>query len=472
MKFKSSPVEAHREVPLADNGQLERVIDVWKKQDHHRASSVNKNQCYILSIVTESTANKNNKLSEILGLVSSLGDDVVGQQTYQLKRANPKTLVGQGVLVEVAIEAKNKGANLLVVDAPLSPSQMRNIEFLTGLSISDREAIILNVFMSHAKTRAAKSQVEIAQLEYLRPRIRGIGLNMDQQTGGINCGKGAGETASELIARQMDKRLLILKKYLRQQKQAGKNQRKSRIKCKKVALVGYTNAGKTSLMNSLTNTNLSAKNLPFETLDTTTRRLKNDRGGHLLLSDTVGFIRDLPEKLLVSFESTLAEILEANLLLIVVDLSDDECKMHMQTVESMLAKLNADKKTRLYILNKSDQFEFPVDESDSQEQPCLRKKTIDTHAADLLSIVGNHPYVIVSTHSKADIKRLGDVIVSKAYSTLKVKKIFVPHHNTKAISMIFSGSKVLSADSSELGTLFIIEASKATIKRIMNFLSR
>src|SRR6185312_3400407 len=174
-----------------------------------------------------------------------------------------------------------------------SPSQARNLEDAAGIPVADREAIILNVFLRHARTRRAKIQVEAAQLEYLRPRIRGVGLDMDQQTGGMARARGPGETASELLARKLDGRLLELHKALRRLDASGRTQRRMRAGCRRMALVGYTNAGKTSLMNALTGAGLSARDVPFETLDTTSRCLTR-HGGDVIVSDTVGFIRRLP----------------------------------------------------------------------------------------------------------------------------------------------------------------------------------
>ena len=240
-------------------------------------------------------------------LVQSQGGRVVGQEICHLSEPNPRTLLGKGTAQEMAARARSCGATMLVLDAELSPSQTRNLEDTAGIPICDREAIILNVFLRHARTRRARIQVEIAQLEYLRPRIRGVGLDMDQQAGGMARARGPGETASELLARKLDGRLEELQKALRKLETSGRTQRRQRGACKRMVLVGYTNAGKTSLMNALTAAGLSARDMPFETLDTTSRCLTR-HGGDVLISDTVGFIRRLPERLLASFESTLAEI--------------------------------------------------------------------------------------------------------------------------------------------------------------------
>ena len=293
MKFSSKLVAEHSEVPLADEGRFKQIVESWQdaRLDTYvdsRGETEQGNVCYVLCLgsehftsehlTREKDTNLNGKMAEILGLLATLGEPVVGQQQYYLHQPNPKTLLGSGKLQQVADAAKRAGANMLVVDAKLTPSQTRNIEMQTGFAVCDREAIILNVFLRHAQTKAARIQVEIAQLHYLRPRIRGIGLNMDQQAGGIGASRGAGETASQLLARQLDNRLVQLQKSADKLNRASANQRQARSSCRQAALVGYTNAGKTSLMNALTQAGLSAKNAPFETLDTTTRVLSDQPG--------------------------------------------------------------------------------------------------------------------------------------------------------------------------------------------------
>lgn len=241
------------------------------------------------------------------------------------------------------------GARLLVLDAELSPSQTRNLGDLVGIPICDREAVILDVFLLHARTRRAKIQVEVAKLT----RIRGVGLDVDQQVGGMARARGPGETASELLARQLDTRLEALERARRRIEAAGGTQRPQRGACKRSALVGYTNAGKTSLMNALTAAGLSARDRPFETLDTTSRCL-TWHGGDVILADTVGFIRRLPPRLLASFESTLAEITAASLLLLVIDAADHEKELHLETTLSLLERVVAGGLPRFLVFNKLD----------------------------------------------------------------------------------------------------------------------
>jgi GTP-binding protein HflX len=241
--------------------------------------------------------------------VESQGDRVVAAEVHELHRPDPRTLIRSGVAARIGSQARDLGADLLVIDAELSPSQTRNLEDATGLRVADREAVILNVFERHATTPRARAQVELAHLEYLRPRIRGIGLDMDQQAGGVMGSRGSGDTASELLARNLDDRLVELRRRLEQISRTDAERRRRRTRAFRVALAGYTNAGKTSLMNALCDAGLSARDRPFETLDTTTRCLTR-HGGDVLLSDTVGFIRRLPDRLFASFQSTMAEISE------------------------------------------------------------------------------------------------------------------------------------------------------------------
>ncbi|HEU5072515.1 MAG TPA: hypothetical protein VFU02_00040, partial [Polyangiaceae bacterium] len=209
LKFNSKPVSEHSEVPLADQGEFEKLVEHWSA----RAATGDTvdpagSACYVVSVGSDhDPIARAAQLAEIVALVQHQGGRIVGHELCHLARPNPRTLLGKGVALAIAERARESGATMLVLDAELSPSQTRNLEDAAGIAICDREAIILNVFMRHARTRRAKIQVEIAQLEYLRPRIRGMGLDMDQQTGGNKNARGPGETASELMARKLDGRL-------------------------------------------------------------------------------------------------------------------------------------------------------------------------------------------------------------------------------------------------------------------------
>ncbi len=238
MRFYSQPVHEHAEVPLADEGEWERLVEP-------RQTTTEPTGVYVLSVGRERDALiRQAQLQEICELVRAQGDPILGQEIRMLTKSHPRTLLGKGSCQEVAERARACGARMIVLDAELSPSQMRNFEDLAGMPVCDREGIILNVFLQHASTRRARVQVEIAQLEYLRPRIRGVGIDMDQQMGGVKGSRGPGETASELLARKLDSRLAELEKLQLKFQRSELQQRQGRSKCRRIALVGYTTPAK------------------------------------------------------------------------------------------------------------------------------------------------------------------------------------------------------------------------------------
>jgi GTP-binding protein HflX len=334
-----------------------------------------------------------------------------------------------------------------VVDAALSPSQTRNLEETVGLPVCDREKVILDVFEKHATTRRARVQVEIANLEYLRPRIRGIGLSMDQQVGGFTTARGPGEKASELLARRLDGRLADLRRRLADLKEADSAQRKHRRRSARVALVGYTNAGKTSLMNALTSAGLSARDRPFETLDTTSRALSR-HGGDVLLSDTVGFIRRLPEYLLASFESTLAEVSEATHLVLVVDVSDPEVGEHLRITESMLERLGAGGIPRTVVFNKSDRLDAPMN--------------VDR----LTELAGGHPHLLMSSRDVESVAELRRTILDAVRVHHRERTVFVPYDRADIVGKIYATCRVLGTTATPTGTQIVIECEAHVVDDI------
>ena len=449
MRFHSKPVEENGEVPLADEGRLEEIAERWVPPQ--AASEPGEgSSCYVVSVgLWRSEAHKSAQLSEILGLVEANGGKIVGHESLQVRKAHPKTFLGTGTCQSLAERAKSCGATMIVIDAQLSPSQTRNLEDATGLAISDREIVILGVFRKSARTRAAQIQVEIAHLQYLRPRIRGLGLDMDQQAGGIMAGRGAGETASELLARQLDDRLVLLKRMAVKIERSSELNRKQRASCDRIALVGYTNAGKTSLMNALTGSDLSARSRPFETLDTTTRSLTR-LGGDVVLSDTVGFIRDLPERLLSSFATTLAEAKDATLLVIVVDLSDPEWQMHLQTTAAQLEKLDANQIPRFYVFNKVDLLDGAVPE-------------------DLIaSAVGGAPHRAISSRDERAIDELREALVQHARGEQHARAtVRVPYAAASLSAEIYRSTAVLSTEATDEGLEMTIEGPAHAVARIV-----
>jgi GTPase len=455
LKFNSKPVSEHSEVPLADGGELEKLVEHWSARQALSAPVDDAGSaCYVVSIGADrDPVARAAQLAEIVSLVQHQGGRVVGQELCHLTRPNARTLLGKGTAQAITERARELGATMLVLDAELSPSQTRNLEDAVGMAICDREAIILNVFLRHARTRRAKIQVEIAQLEYLRPRIRGVGLDMDQQTGGNKNARGPGETASELMARKLDGRLKELKNALSSCETSSLTQRQQRSGCQRIALVGYTNAGKTSLMNALTAAELSARDMPFETLDTTSRCLTR-HGGEVVVSDTVGFIRRLPERLLASFQSTLSEINEASLLLIVVDVSDPERELQLQTTLGLIEKMGAQHVPRLYVFNKVDRLAQPP-EADELARSC-----------------DGHPYVVLSARDAAAVAALEAKMTAMARSQEEELTAFVPYTAASTLSLIYANCRVAGSEATDNGLTLHIQGPPAVMSRIKHSLRK
>ncbi len=447
MKFDSNPIEEHCEVPLADDGRWEELVAHWQQREAPKTNNEVTQRSYVVSVALRREEYGAGRLEEILGLVRAQGDTIVGYEVCRIRAPDARALFRLGAAQALAERASEHGADVLIVDATLSPSQTRNLEDATGLSVRDREAVILNVFQRSVKTRKAKILVELAHLDYLRPRIRGLGLEMDQQAGGVTGSRGPGETASELLARQLDGRVAILRRAFKKVVSEGVQQRKRRDQCHRIALVGYTNAGKTSLMNRLTDAGLSAANRPFETLDTTSRCLTR-HGGDVLISDTVGFIRNLPERLFASFESTLADICEASLVAMVVDVSDMERELHLDATELMLEKLGAVEIPRFYVFTKIDKLVSPLADTVLQ------------------GLSQGHPYIALSTHDLSAVGRLKEALLQNARPEATRHEVVVPYEATEAMALIYAKCRVLKTTATEQGMRFEIEAAVRRVKAI------
>ncbi len=449
-KFTSRPLAEHAEVPLADDGRLEALTAAWMAREERAQLGVGDegHASYVVSVGAErDPAARAAQLAEITSLVRHQGDRVVGAEVRHVATPNPRSFLGKGTSRELALRAREAGATMLVLDAELSPSQTRNLEDDAGIPICDREAVILNVFLRHARTRRARIQVEAAQLEFLRPRIRGVGLDMDQQTGASKHARGPGETASELMARKLDARKEQLDRALRRLDGASATQRKQRDACKRAVLVGYTNAGKTSLMNALTASALTARDMPFETLDTTARCLTR-HGGDVVLSDTVGFIRRLPERLLASFESTLAEITEASLLVVVVDAADPELALHVATTRDLVTRLGARDTPRFYVFTKVDKLGH-----------ALGSGVCDAWTE-------GHPWLALSTHDHGAIQRLRDALVAATRRADATRAFFVPYGATRAAASIYARCRVLQSDAGPRGLRITAQGPRELLRQI------
>ena len=301
-------------------------------------------------------------INELAFLVDTAGGVHVKTFQQSLEYPDPRTFVGSGKLEEVRQYVKENEIDIAVFDDELSPSQLRNIENALECKVLDRNNLILDIFAGRARTAHAKTQVELAQYEYLLPRLTRMWTHLSKQKGGIGL-KGPGETEIETDRRIIRDRISLLKKKLIQIDKQKATQRKNRGKMVRVALVGYTNVGKSTLMNLLSKSDVFAENKLFATLDTTVRKVVF-QNLPFLLSDTVGFIRKLPHSLIESFKSTLDEVREADILVHIVDISHPDFEDQIRTVESTLTEIKAFDKPTIMVFNKIDAYSFIEKEAD------------------------------------------------------------------------------------------------------------
>jgi GTPase len=294
-------------------------------------------------------------LDELRALAMSAGAQIAGEFTQRRDRPDPATLIGKGKLEEIAGAAASVSADVILFDHDLSPSQQRNIERVVHTRVIDRTQLILDIFARHARTREGQLQVELAQLEYMLPRLAGRGVEMSQLGGGIGT-RGPGETQLETDRRRIFRRVRHVKQQIENVRRirAQQRQRRESVPVATVALVGYTNAGKSTLFNALTNSNVVASSRMFATLDPTIRGAELPSKRKVLFSDTVGFIRHLPHTLVSAFRATLEEVQRATLIMQVSDASSPVSAEQDAQVESVLKELEADKKPRLRVMNKID----------------------------------------------------------------------------------------------------------------------
>jgi GTP-binding protein HflX len=294
-------------------------------------------------------------LDELRALATSAGAEIAGEFTQRKDRPDPATLIGKGKLEEIAGAAASVSADVILFDHDLSPSQQRNIERVVNTRVIDRTQLILDIFARHARTREGQLQVELAQLEYMLPRLAGRGVEMSQLGGGIGT-RGPGETQLETDRRKIYRRVRHVKQQIENVRRirAQQRQRRESVPVATVALVGYTNAGKSTLFNALTKAKVVASSRMFATLDPTIRGADLPSKRKVLFSDTVGFIRHLPHTLVSAFRATLEEVQRATLIMQVSDASSPVSAEQDAQVESVLKELGADKKPRLRVMNKID----------------------------------------------------------------------------------------------------------------------
>ena len=315
----------------------------------------------LVSVAAQPRILQERNLDELAELARTAGLIVAGRMAQRVAQINPRLILGKGKVAELEVLALQGRAGMLVFDGELSPAQLHNLADITERKVIDRTQLILDIFAQHAVTRAGKLQVELAQLRYTLPRLVGKNRAMDRLMGGIG-GRGPGETKLETDRRKSRERMARIRKELDQlrRQRAFTRARRSRQGIPLAALVGYTNAGKSTLLNRLTRSDVLAENKLFATLDPTTRRLRFPAEREIILADTVGFIRNLPKELMDAFRATLEELEAADLLVHVADASHPDLLQQIAAVETILAEMELDRVPRLLVLNKWDQLAAPA----------------------------------------------------------------------------------------------------------------
>ena len=350
-------------------------------------------------------------LDELAFLTKTAGGSVYKVFTQKLNNPNPKTFIGEGKINEIRDYIKDNDVKTVIFDDELSATQERNISKIFNCKILDRTNLILDIFAQRAKTSYAKTQVELAQCQYLLPRLKGMWTHLERQKGGIGM-RGPGETEIETDRRIVRNKISLLKEKIKSIDKQMHVQRGNRGKLVRVAIVGYTNVGKSTLMNLLCKSKVFAEDKLFATLDTTVRKLVI---GNLpfLISDTVGFIRKLPTQLVESFKSTLDEVREADLLLHVVDITHNNFEEHKESVEKILSEINSLNKPTLLVFNKIDNYEaLKIDEDDLTTERTKLHYTLDEWKHTWMGQLGDN-VIFISAIEKSNIEELKKLLYSK-----------------------------------------------------------
>lgn len=373
--------------------------------------TINFERTVIVGIVTQNQNEE--KLTEYLDelefLTFTAGGEVIKRFSQKLERPNPKTFLGTGKMDEISLYIKEKNISTVIFDDELSPSQQKNISKILDCKVLDRTNLILDIFAQRAETSYARTQVELAQCQYLLPRLSGMWTHLERQKGGIGL-RGPGETEIETDRRIVRDRIALLKEKIKTIDKQMSVQRGNRGAMVRVALVGYTNVGKSTLMNVISKSEVFVENKLFATLDTTVRKvvIKNLP---FLLSDTVGFIRKLPTQLVDSFKSTLDEVREADLLLHVVDISHPDFEEHISSVNQILKDIKSDDKPTIMVFNKIDAYKNEViEEDDLITEKTTKHYTLDEWKSTWMSNVGKENALFISATNKENFEEFREKV--------------------------------------------------------------
>ncbi|MBA65172.1 MAG: GTPase HflX [Candidatus Marinimicrobia bacterium] len=391
-------------------------------------------------------------LDELQLLANTAGAKVVGRVTQKIRTINPATLIGIGKAKQILSQANEIGASLIIFDDELSPAQIKNYHQMSEkVKVLDRNGLILDIFKNHARSKEAATQVNLAYLEYLLPRLTRQWTHLERQMGGIGTRAGMGETQIEIDRRLIRTRISRLKKELTKIEKERETQSMRRSSEYRVSLVGYTNAGKSTLFKALTGSDVYIKDQLFATLDTTIRKLDLDSSHQVLLSDTVGFIRKLPHNLVASFKSTLKEVLEADLIIIVLDISSVDMEDHLITINSVLEEMGAQKVPTLFVLNKVDLISSP----DKIER--IRRSLQNS--------------IVISAKQHLLLSELKNKIIEQMEESFQTIELQIPYRNGKVIANAQSGVEVLERLFEDDKVKLKIRGSRPRIKQITSGLN-
>ena len=401
----------------------------------------------LVSVWTQGTqADVDNALAELKLLAETAGSDVLEALVQRRSHPDPATFIGRGKVDELREVVIATGADTVICDGELEPAQLRNLEDRVRVKVIDRTALILDIFAQHAKSAEGKAQVELAQLQYLRQRLRGWGGNLSRQAGGRAAGgagiggRGPGETKIETDRRRIRIRIQMLRKRLREMDEvrATKRQERQRNEVPSVAIVGYTNAGKSSLLNRLTGAGVLVENALFATLDPTTRRSESSDGRIYTLTDTVGFVRHLPHDLVEAFRSTLEESVLADLLLHVVDGSDPDPEGQIRAVRTVLGEIGASDVAEQLVINK-------IDRADAAALTALRSQYPDA--------------VFVSARTGAGLPELKERVEQRLPRPSVAVRALVPYDRGDLVNKIHQFGEFVSQEHTPDGTLLDVRVN-------------
>ncbi len=389
-------------------------------------------------------------LEELRALAETAGADVKQQIMIKLIKPDPSFYLGRGKAKDFSLYIQQEAIDLIIFDDELSPRQQNNLEDLLGCRVIDRTALILQIFANRAKTKEGQLQVELAQLNYLLPRMRGRGIELSRLGGGIGT-RGPGETKLETDKRYIRKRISELQNKIEEIKKQRQiiRQKRSQNQIPVVALIGYTNAGKSTILNTLTNANALAEDKLFATLDPTTRKLKLNQED-ILLTDTVGFIHKLPHQLVAAFRATLEEIKYADLLLHVVDAANSACLSHIETVNQVLKELDCLAKPTIMVFNKWDLIK------DAVEMNCILKQ--------------EHPAIPVSAVKNFNLIKLMSLIGNNLPQRVKLVELMLPFNKNFLINLLYEEGKVIKTEYREEGIFCSVYLTDRFINQVQEYL--